>query len=302
MNMIMIACHLDNKKNVVAFRILNSDTGQVEDYDYKQVYDVLARGINIDGITIENGEIKGTNGVFTRYTNLIGGFTISSSPVVIVKQYPDNSYTVSDCNGNMTRMTAHDIIQYAATEGIANGKIVHGENGPYISPICGEYQKDVSYNTLKREQNISKVMKITGVKEYDLNDDTKEIYCTDKDIQVLKTPIGCKGIQNDGFVDCRGMTEIYICKTVKRLGMRCFKNCHNVEKIVFEEGLEEVCDEALYGLDKVTVIEFPKSLKKLGKRACYGCDKLKSVVLGPNRVQMDISSLPRRAKVSIRRV
>lgn len=302
MDMIMIACHLNNNKEVIKFRILNPDTGQVADYDYEQVYNVLAKGIEIDGIVIENGKIKGSNGVFTRYTNLINGITIANSPVVIVKQYPDNSYMVSDCMGRMTRMSLKDLIQFASVEGLANGKIVNGENGQYISPICGEYKKDKSFNDVKREKTVASIVKVMGIREYSINPETNEIEVMDRDLTELKTPVGAKGVKDDGFTECKYLTKVTIGKTIRRLGKRSFKNCHGIEQFIIEEGTEVIEDEALYGLNNLTVIEFPKTLKKLGRRALYGCDKLKSVTMGPGRVDMDMSSLPRRVKINIRRV
>ena len=88
MQMFMIACHMNYDKKVIGFRIIDTDTGEVKDFDYISVKAVLDKGIIIDGIKIDNGELKGSNGAFSRYTQLVDCITIGTCPVVIVKEYP----------------------------------------------------------------------------------------------------------------------------------------------------------------------------------------------------------------------
>ena len=126
MRMFMIACHTDGK-NIVGFRIIDVDTLEFHDYDYNLVKSVLDRGIEIDGIEVRDGKVVGNNGNFDRYTQLCNGITIGRTPIVITKEYPGKMYDVCNHIGQLVKMKASDIIQFASVEGIANGKIIHND-------------------------------------------------------------------------------------------------------------------------------------------------------------------------------
>lgn len=69
--------------------------------------------------------------------------------------------------------------------------------------------------------------------------------------------------------NCASIEEIAIPSSVKSIGFRAFRSCRNVTKIVFNEGLEAIGEEAFYEYGNERRVEFtlPSTLKKIGNSA-----------------------------------
>lgn len=139
----LIAVHYDSTgKRIIGFRILDSDSGQVKDVPYDNVYNVLKNKVaTIEGMDVAGRSIKPTNGVFSRYTKLIGGKPYGGTPIVVLYRIGDVGYAVSDFNGNIKKVSEKVAISLAKTMGIANGKLVQRDDGTvFISAIQGQYK------------------------------------------------------------------------------------------------------------------------------------------------------------------
>lgn len=299
MQMFMIACHMDNNYNVAGFRIIDTDTGEVKDYNYNSVGAVLNKGIHIDGIELENGKIKGSNGQLSRYTQLIDGITIGKSPVVIVKQYPNNIYDVCDHVGRINTMKEEDIIRFAELEGLANGKIVKTKNKMHISPISGEYPKDKSFNDKDSGDKLKAKMKILGHTKYQLNE-MNYAFKTDKSIDKLLLGKGCLGIAIAGFSECINLKEAYLPNTCTYIGAQAFANCHNLESINIPEGVLEIPQKCFVNCKKIKEIKLPNSLQLIDDRAFAGCNLLRHISFGPNKPKMRNPGFATGARIEVR--
>ena len=74
--------------------------------------------------------------------------------------------------------------------------------------------------------------------------------------------------------------------SVKKICMRDFYRCHNLESVTFSEGLEVISDEAFTGCDKLKTLHFPKSLRYIGAYAFSDCLALRDVTI-PGEAEMD---------------
>lgn len=300
MQMFMIACHLDYNKNVVGFRIIDTDSGEVKDYNYESVKAVLEKGIVIDGIKIDNNELKGSNGAFVRYTQLINGVTVGTCPVVIVKEYPNKFYDVCNHLGQIVRMSVEDIIKFASVEGLANGKIVSSDSGKYISSISGEYPKDRSFREIEYGDKTRSKMKMLGVYNIEF-DENNRVYGVSDEASNIVVGRGCLGVKDRGFAGYKNIKSIILPNTCTELGVGAFLNCSNLVEINIPEGVKIIPRMCFQGCSSLETIILPNSIRKIEAGAFKDCTKLREASLGPVRPEMNQLSFPRHTKMKIRR-
>ena len=148
MKMTLIAVNYDSGfKNILGFRILDQDSGQVVDQPYNAVAHVINRNIApIIGIKSNgNNGIEGSNGAFSRYTKLVDGKyygDMSDLAIVILNNINGEGYTVCNHEGKIARLREGDILKLLGQVKIANGKVVTRSDGTkFISAINGTYEK-----------------------------------------------------------------------------------------------------------------------------------------------------------------
>lgn len=96
---------------------------------------------------------------------------------------------------------------------------------------------------------------------------------------------GCEAVMDttwDGVpVLLRYMTtekQIQVSGRYKVVGNRCFSRCPAPERIVFEEGVEEIHNRLAEGKSTLKSVEFPASLRYIGNNAFENCENLEEVV------------------------
>jgi len=142
MDMHLVATHFDVKNNLIGFRILDADSGEVKDYKYSDIRAaMLTRNVHIYGIECNRKEqsIMASNGNFERYTRIVNGRTVREA-VVILYSIDDVGYRVSNGQGKTAYALTSEVIKTAEKVGIANGKVVDNGNSKYISAIRGGYK------------------------------------------------------------------------------------------------------------------------------------------------------------------
>ena len=143
MQIVMIGCHYQTGRNKEpnGFRLLDPLSGQVRDVDYTSLYNVIAADkADIVNVGIEMGKLKGTNGGFDRYPKFVAGKFRCNKSVTIIKALGNIGYEVSDCYGNIKKLSLDDMIKCAESFGISNGKLVSRSDGSkFISAISGTY-------------------------------------------------------------------------------------------------------------------------------------------------------------------
>lgn len=143
----IIAQILDsNSKALLGYRLFDADSqkGEIMDVALQNIKKVLEK----DPTLIKNakliaGTINGTNGKLERYAkidsngNLISG---EKSPLVVINKIENIGYTVVDFKGQQIKMSNEKAVEYAKTNGIANGKVVEQDNIEFISSITDSYE------------------------------------------------------------------------------------------------------------------------------------------------------------------
>ena len=143
---IFIIAQLVNGKKLLGYRMLDVDANnQVNDFPLATIQAVLSKPETaniIQNAKLVNGEIVGTNGQLTRYTRVNPNGTVDGdSPLVVINKIDDVGYTVCDFKGMVKRMKNSDVVEYAKSQGIANGKVIVQDNVEYISSISDSYEQ-----------------------------------------------------------------------------------------------------------------------------------------------------------------
>lgn len=288
----MIAVHKIANK-IVGFRLLDTDTGQVKDVSYQSLYNVLKNNVvEVENVKLERGSIVGSNGSLQRYPVLVNGQLYGKSPIVILFELPNNCYRVTNYTGEIVDMHEQEMIKYAETEGIANGKVVTNEDGTkFISSIAGTYKKDEILLDKQRGTRVVAKMKIFGKQLYDL-DENRNARVVDKSIEELILPEGVLGIADKGFENCVQLKEVQLPNTLERLGKASFKGCKSLEKIVIPEGITVIPEECFEGCENLKEVHLPNSLVRIEHRAFFRCRKLKRIYCGPRPIEVVFGAIP----------
>ena len=122
-------------------RILNIDTGKYTDVKALSLCESkeLKEG-SIANLKFEDGQgIVGSNGSLDRLPKIVNGQLVGRSPVIILDQLDEEGYRVCDFKGEVKNVRVKDLINYANTNGIANGKVVTKAGKQFISSINGHH-------------------------------------------------------------------------------------------------------------------------------------------------------------------
>lgn len=136
---------------------------------------------------------------------------------------------------------------------------------------------------------------IIPVKEIVVSADTSKIppyaYCRYGMLNRVILEDGITEIGEYAFAGCETLQSIRIPGSVKKIGKGAFSSCkvrkvskydsgiyyeycNNLKEVIFEEGLEEIEDEAFSNCRSLTKLVFPRSLKKIGAKAFWECINL----------------------------
>ena len=102
---------------------------EVLDVTAPQIIAVVKTGkLDIANIKVENNTIKGNGASLDRYTKIDANTNgiLGKAPMVVIKQIKQADsvigYVVSDFKGKVVNGTLNNVMQYANSQGIANGR------------------------------------------------------------------------------------------------------------------------------------------------------------------------------------
>ena len=124
-------------------------------------------------------------------------------------------------------------------------------------------------------------------------------WCEDGDTFVAQTPEGCSmtftviseaektacvGNEVDPAIDVETKGKITIPVIVngyqvKRIGVRAFVQCNQIEEIVMPKGIISIGDIAFHSCEKLQSMNIPEGVKNIGEGAFAWCKELKSVTI-----------------------
>lgn len=143
MKVIFIGAHYgENKKDITGFRLLDKDTGEIRDIPYgKVLYVIEHKVLEIEGLEVLNGEVRGSNGAISGYPMINDGKLYRDGGLIVLREYSGDVYEASDWQGRIRKFQYRDLLAIGSKVGVANGKIVSRENGNrFISAIKGSYE------------------------------------------------------------------------------------------------------------------------------------------------------------------
>ena len=90
-----------------------------------------------------------------------------------------------------------------------------------------------------------------------------------------------KGIADDAFAGCSGLTSITIPDSLTTIGEYAFLDCTSLTSITIPDGVTSIERFAFYGCDSLTSVTIPYCLEYIGDYTFQSCDRLVSVII-PN--------------------
>lgn len=279
---------------LVGLRVLDVRKRQIKDVPIKNIIQVIASGkVSIKGIKLDGGtgDVVGSNGSLDRYPVVEGRMLRGKSPLVILAQYIKEGeiagYKVVDWKGTIARFRVDGVLDYASWQGIANGAIKNLGGRRFISSIVGEYDKiimrprvamvtkgDIEKTVWSIEEFRDYMNKHKG--SYSIKEGTKidtdgsehkelQVRIRSMDTKIIKYPYGVRDIEFDEESQLNWCAEVLIIPpTVKRINCRVIDRLKNLNRIVIQEGAEEIqfVDYMLTN-DSVKELVFPNSLRRL---------------------------------------
>ena len=148
----------------IGFRILDADVGTTMDAPDAAIISAINNGHTVMNLEVLDGKLKGSNGDISRFAKISNNKLMGTAkaPVVIINQLGSFGYTVADHNGKILKAKASDVIGYASSFGIANGKITSKGGAKFISAISGTYDvipDPVTPTANKRESKLDNIEK-----------------------------------------------------------------------------------------------------------------------------------------------
>ena len=94
---------------------------------------------------------------------------------------------------------------------------------------------------------------------------------------------GTKGIGNNAFENCSGLTSVTIPNSVTSIGYRAFSGCSGLTSITIPNSVTSIGESAFYQCYSLKSITIGNSVTSIGKEAFAGCKALTSLTI-PNSV------------------
>ena len=90
---------------------------------------------------------------------------------------------------------------------------------------------------------------------------------------------GIRGIGDDAFSGCSGLTSVTIPDSVTSIGPSAFSGCSGLTSVAIPDSVTSIGSSAFYGCTNLTSVAIPDSVTSIGSSAFYGCTNLTSVAI-----------------------
>ena len=106
--------------------------------------------------------------------------------------------------------------------------------------------------------------------------------CTDDSITSVVIPDSVKKIGVKAFKNCYNLESMEIPPSVKKIGEGAFARCESLSSVVIPSSVTEIVKETFYCCSSLSSVEIPSSVTKIGEGAFACCKSLSSVVIPPS--------------------
>ena len=106
--------------------------------------------------------------------------------------------------------------------------------------------------------------------------------CTDNSITSVVIPDSVKKIGVRAFEYCYNLESVEIPPSVKKIGERAFARCESLSSVVIPSSVKEIVKETFNGCELLESLVIPSSVTKIGEGAFAWCKSLESVEIPPS--------------------
>ena len=148
------------------------------------------------------------------------------------------------------------------------------------SVLLPESIKEISYSAFENCTKLTSIEIPSGIT--DINGWT---FANCSSLSSVKLNEGLVNIGRYAFQGCSKLEEIEFPSTLKRIVYKqeneggAFKDCISLERVIFNEGLEEIGPNTFQGCSNIKSIVLPNSITIIGSCAFEGCNDLSSVTV-----------------------
>ena len=167
---IWLIAKLYRGKALIGYRLLDCESKKVKDIPYKGMIIAMRKGAKVENAELhidvdDSVEIVGTNGILSRYPNIIDGKPDDVNKVIILERIEDKGFIVCNCNG-IIKCVKKEVLANSKVCSIANGKVVEKDGEFIVSSIKGEYDI-VELNTAKESKQADSISNVPQKEEVD---------------------------------------------------------------------------------------------------------------------------------------
>lgn len=297
MSKITLIATLKNNNKTYGYRFLNFeslDKYETVDIGTERVIATIRNKGNgcIQGIELDNGKLKGSNGSLDRY-GVVDNGVIKSSPVVILSRIigadrETLGYDICGTNGKVLRYRTEDVMKYIYKYGVANGKVVSNGDSTFISSINGNYSEtEISRsndNSRKHIENTRDKVEESRQKQAE----SKEVLNTnidDSEYKISYSEIGNKRLMVTGIEPSNYSGEVIIPKSyggkvVSAIGYGAFKRRH-ISGIKISENITDIGQDAFYSCRYLKQADLSRGKHKfIAANSFASCVNLERISIG----------------------
>ena len=86
-----------------------------------------------------------------------------------------------------------------------------------------------------------------------------------------------KGIENEAFYKCTGISTVYLNDSISTMGSSVFERCTSLNEVNLSTNLTSIGDRLFLQCNNLTSVVIPSNITNIGTQAFYGCNNLLSV-------------------------
>lgn len=96
-----------------------------------------------------------------------------------------------------------------------------------------------------------------------------------------------KGISQNAFRDCSGLTSVTIPNSVTKIGTYAFNNCTGLTSVAIPNSVSSIGDHTFDNCTSLTSVTIPNSVTSIGLWAFYGCTNLTEITIPSSVTYID---------------
>lgn len=193
--------------------------------------------------------------------------------MLYVSSFKNNLYGITDMEDYTEEFYSYDDLMRFKKAGLH----IWGISGKTITPTT----PDTVLNFMRFRYKDFKIHLVNGLLELVKYTGSQERVVIPRGIEII-------GDDEPKCFENRNAVIIDIPNTVVRLASKCFKECSNLERVIFRGGLKYIGDNCFDGCTSLREIKIPYGVERIGSYSFRGCERLSKVELPSTVTQLYI--------------